>query len=99
MAANPTHRRTHLSDWIPITNGIGQGDPLSLILYVIYVSDLFNIATGRAKKERTLAFVDDTAFIAIGEDFHETHAILKDMLEREEGGYAWALAHNSVQFT
>ncbi|KAF8558626.1 hypothetical protein OG21DRAFT_1368802, partial [Imleria badia] len=29
-----------LSDWIPITNGIGQGDPLSMILYIIYNSDL-----------------------------------------------------------
>ena len=26
--------------------------------------------------ELTLAFLDDTAFIAIGKDFHETHAIL-----------------------
>jgi ribonuclease HI len=85
----------HLSDWIPITNGIGQGDPLSMILYIIYNADLVDVAKGRTKKERTLAFVDDTAFIAIGNDFHETHAILKDMLERAGGGYDWALAHNS----
>ncbi|KIK40055.1 hypothetical protein CY34DRAFT_30125, partial [Suillus luteus UH-Slu-Lm8-n1] len=61
----------HLSDWIPITNGIGQGDPLSMILYIIYNADLVDVAKGRTKKERTLAFVDDTAFIAIGNDFTE----------------------------
>ena len=38
-------RRTRLrfddfnSDWIPIANGIGQGNPLSMILFVIYNSD------------------------------------------------------------
>ena len=71
----------YLSDWIPITNGIGQGDPLSMILYVIYNSDLIDIAKDRKKTERTLAFVDDTAFLAIGHNFHETHTILEDMLE------------------
>jgi hypothetical protein len=85
----------HLSDWISIRNGIGQGDPLSMILYVIYDSDLVDIAVGRSKTERTLAFVDDTAFIAIGKSFHETHAILKNMLERTGGGYDWARDHNS----
>lgn len=96
-----TGRRTqlkfdgHLSDWIPIRNGIGQGDPLSMILYIIYDSDLVDIAIGRGKKERTLAFVDDTAFIAIGKSFHDTHATLKHMLERPGGGYDWAGAHNS----
>jgi hypothetical protein len=65
-----------------------------MILYIIYDSDLVDIATGHTEKEHTLAFVDNTAFIAIGMDFHETHTILKDMLEREGGGFTWALAHN-----
>lgn len=84
----------HTSDWIPVNNGIGQGDPLSMILYIIYDADLIDIAKGR-KGESTLAFVDDTAFIAIGNSFEETHRILKDMLERTDGGFDWSQAHNS----
>ena len=83
----------YISDWIPITNGMGQGDPLSMILFIIYNSDL--VETAENSNELTLAFVDDTAFIAIGKDFHETHAILVDMLEREGGGYQWSKEHNS----
>ena len=64
---------------VPITNGIGQGDPLSMILFIIYNSDL--VETAANTNELTLAFVDDTAFIAIGKDFNETHAILVDMLK------------------
>jgi hypothetical protein len=66
-----TGRKTQLrfdgytSDWISIDNGIGQGDPLSMILYIIYSSDLVDIAKRRqgrkALTELTLAFVDDTA--------------------------------------
>ncbi|KIK37494.1 hypothetical protein CY34DRAFT_32467, partial [Suillus luteus UH-Slu-Lm8-n1] len=61
------------SEWIPINNGIRQGDPLSMILYIIYNSDLVKVAKARkgreSLKELTLAFVDNTAFIAIAKDF------------------------------
>jgi ribonuclease HI len=100
-----TNRKTQLrfdgytSDWIPINNGIGQGDPLSMILYIIYNSDLVDIANrprGRqALRELTLAFVDDTALVAIAKDFSTTHGILKDMMERPGGGYDWSRLHNS----
>ena len=66
---------------------------LLMILFIIYNSDL--VETAENNNELTLAFVDDTAFIAIGKDFHETHAILIDMLEREGGGYQWSKDHNS----
>ena len=82
-----------LSDWFSITNGIGQGDPFSMLLFIIYNSDLVEMAEGSS--ELTLAFVDDTAFIAIGKTFEETHSILKNMLERENGGYQWSKDHNS----
>ena len=44
-----TNRRTRLkfddftSGLIEIINGIGQGDPLSMILYIIYNADLLEI--------------------------------------------------------
>ncbi|KAJ8582676.1 hypothetical protein M405DRAFT_698294, partial [Rhizopogon salebrosus TDB-379] len=86
-------------DWIPINNGIGQGDPLSMVLYIIYNSDLVDVAKKRHGKEAiqelTLAFVDDAAFIAIAKDFNATHDILKNMLERWGGGLDWSRDHNS----
>jgi hypothetical protein len=100
-----TNRQTQLrfdgytSEWFPVTNGIGQGDPLSMILYIIYSSDLVDVARPRQGreylKELTLAFVDDTAFVAIAEDFATTHRMLADMLERPGGGYEWSRDHNS----
>ena len=94
-----TGRRTKLSfdgflsDWIPITNGIGQGDPLSMILYIIYNSDLVDVP--KNKNETALAFVDDTAYLTIGADFASTHAALTDMLERPNGAFNWSTDHNS----
>ncbi|KAG2053941.1 hypothetical protein BDR06DRAFT_1008306 [Suillus hirtellus] len=86
-----------LATWL--RSPAGQGDPLSMILYIIYNSDLVDIVKKRqgcaALKELTLAFVDDTAFIAIGKNFTETHDILKDMLERPNGGFKWSRSHNS----
>ncbi|OAX31067.1 hypothetical protein K503DRAFT_659330, partial [Rhizopogon vinicolor AM-OR11-026] len=41
----------YVSEWIPIVNGIGQGDPLSMILYIIYSSDLIDIAKKRPGRE------------------------------------------------
>jgi hypothetical protein len=86
-----------LSDWIPINNGIGQGDPLSMIAYLIYNADLIDIANSR-NNETALAFVDDTAYIATGPTFADTHQMLKSMMEgtnREYGAMQWATDHNS----
>jgi hypothetical protein len=45
--------------------------------------------------ETALAFVDDTAYIAIGPTFEHAHAILKDMMERPKGALQWSRKHNS----
>jgi hypothetical protein len=50
-----------------------------MILYIIYNSDLVEVP--KNKNKNALAFVDDTAFVAIGKDFNATHATLTDMLE------------------
>jgi hypothetical protein len=83
------------SDWFPVTNGISQGDPLLMILYIIYNADLVDVAKNHSKSKSTLAFVDDTAFIAVGSSFQEMHRILSNMLNRPGGGYEWSNAHNS----
>jgi len=83
-----------ISDWIDIRNGISQGDPLSMIAYLIYNADLIDIANSN-NNELALAFVDDTAYIAICPTFEDTHRILKDMMERPNGALQWSRDHNS----
>ena len=33
-----------MSDWFKLDNSIGQGDPLSMILYVFYNTDMLDVA-------------------------------------------------------
>ena len=69
-----------------ITNGIGQGDPLSMLLYILYNTD---------QNEDSLGYVDDIAFIVIGDNYHETTAKLKNIMEKQNGGLNWSKSHNS----
>ena len=64
-----------------------------MILYIIYNSDLVEVPNG--KNKLALAFVDDTAYLAIGKDFNATHSTLTNMLERPGGGFKWFNKHNS----
>jgi ribonuclease HI len=95
------NRRTKLkfddytSEAIYILNGIGQGDPLSMLLYIIYNADLLQI-TGDENTEDSLGFVDDIALIAIGKDFEETTRRLRNMMTKEDGGLQWSKEHNSM---
>ena len=62
-----TNRKTRLrfddytSEIIHVKNGIGQGDPLSMILYTFYNADILDITT----KKDAMGYVDDINFIAI----------------------------------
>jgi len=60
------------SEWFPLRNGISQGDPLSMLLYVIYSSDLVDTAR-KENGELALAFVDNTALVVVGKLFVEMH--------------------------
>ena len=66
-----TNRKTRIkfddfiSDIIDILNGISQGDPLSMILYIIYNADILKTPDDE-NKEAALGYVDDIAMIAIG---------------------------------
>lgn len=69
-----------------------------MICYLIYNLDLVEVAKGRIgnrREEIALAFVDDTVFIAVAKTFEVTHEILKDMLNRQGGGFKWSKMHNS----
>lgn len=95
-----TNRRTKLkfddftSETINVINGIGQGDPLSMLLYIIYNASLLEI-TDNDEHEDALGYVDDIALLAIKGDFVETTARLKNMMEKHEGGLEWSEQHNS----
>lgn len=93
-------RRTELkfdgyeSAAFPVLNGIPQGDPMSLIIYLFYSADLLRVPQG--PKECAAGFVDDSALVAIGATFEETHARLQEMFERKNGAHDWATRHFSL---
>jgi ribonuclease HI len=95
-----TNRRTKLrfddytSDFIDITNGIGQGDPLSMLLYILYNADLLEIIDDELNED-AIGYVDDIALIASGTDFVDSTNRLKQMMTKEDGGLQWSKDHNS----
>jgi hypothetical protein len=84
---------SYASDAIRIDNGIGQGDPLSMVLYQFYNADLLDIPS--SKDEDAMAFVDDSFMLAIADSFKEAHAMLADMMAKEGGVAEWSITHNS----
>jgi Reverse transcriptase (RNA-dependent DNA polymerase) len=80
------------SDPLDIDNGIGQGDPLSMILYQFYNADLLGIP--KDEGEATIAYVDDMLLLASADSFHEAHKILVSMMMREGGVDQWSHDHN-----
>lgn len=93
------NRRTKLkfddftSDFFELSNGIGQGDPLSMILYLFYNADLLEIPSGQ--DEDAFAYVDDITLIAVADSFKDAHKKLKDMMKRAGGAEEWSRDHNS----
>ena len=83
----------YVSDNININNSIGQGNPLSMVLYQFYNADLLDILNGT--KEAAAAYVDDTILIATVTNFAQTHEILLDMMTRPGGAMEWSNNHNS----
>ena len=82
-----------ISELINILNGIGQGDPLSMILYIFYNTDLLKIIGN--EEEDALGYVDDITLVATGNDLEETTKRLKCMMTKEDGGLQWSREHNS----
>ncbi len=83
----------YISEPLAIDNSIGQGDPLSMVLYQFYNVDLLDIPSGKSKD--ALAYVDNTIMVATAESFTEAHEILANMMSRDGGVLDWSKTHNS----
>ena len=83
----------YLSYWFELDNGIIQGDPLSMLLYLFYDADMLDIAQGQ--QEACLGYVDDMALVAMADTFRKVYRILGKMMAKSWGGYVWLRAHNS----
>jgi len=83
----------YISEPFHITGGLDQGDPFSLLCYIIYNSGLLRLL--RTKEgERGGLFVDDNNVLVVGKDFAETHAKIVDIMTRDHGVLDWAFTHN-----
>ena len=72
---------------INICNGISQGNPLLMILYIIYNADLLEMLV-LLLEEDSIGYIDDAIAIAFSKDFHEMTQAPKCMMEREDRGLA-----------
>ena len=92
-------RRTKLkfddytSDWFDLDNRIGQGDMLSMLLYLFYNADLLDVTS--RPYELSLGYVDNVALIVTANNFTQMHRMLKNIMLRSKGGFLWAKAHHS----
>ena len=78
-----TQRKTSLvfddseSSFFPVHCGIPQGSPLSPILFLFYISDLYNIVHTPEKDVSALDFADNTNFLAFSSSLKSNHLKLK----------------------
>jgi ribonuclease HI len=82
-----------ISELIDITNGIGQGDPISMLLYILYNADLLEAL--QRLDEDAVGYVDDALVIATAKTLKGTTRALKNFMEKRNGGFDWARDHNS----
>ena len=84
----------YISQPIPIQNRIGQGDPLSMLLYIFYNADILNTPANH-DLEDAIGYINYVAIIAIGENLEETTGQLRNLMTRDKGGLEWSRIHNS----
>ena len=76
----------HTSEAILINNGIGQGDPLSMLLYQYYNADLLDIP--ETANESAIAYVNDALILASAKNFEDTHQMISQMMTKDGGVYS-----------
>jgi ribonuclease HI len=81
------------STMLAIDSGIDQGDPLSVITYLLY-NACFLECLRQEHGERGALFVDDAYVLITGVDFGDTHRKIELIMERPGGVFDWARDHN-----
>ena len=71
----------YTSELLPINNGIGQGKPSSMILYLIYSYALVNIP--QMESSNRGAYMDDTIWVACN-TFQECDTRINAMLDKQD---------------
>ncbi|TFK16959.1 hypothetical protein FA15DRAFT_605996, partial [Coprinopsis marcescibilis] len=71
----------HQTERFTIDHGLDQGNPYSVICYLIYNAGLLQIPKP-CLRELMLLFVDDAGVSVSAKTFQETHRKLKDMMTR-----------------
>ena len=69
----------HNNDEKEIETGIPQGSPVSPILFLIYISSVFNKVLETSPSVTSLSFVDDLGFIASGSSVNEIVKTLENV--------------------
>lgn len=85
----------YTSDYLDLTNGIGQGNPLSMVVYLFYNANFFDIQVTANRKGLLVGFVDDKNVIVDLGNPKQNVGALKDFMEKPGGGFEWADKHNS----
>ena len=80
---------------ITVTNGIGQGDLLSMILYILYNANILEIPNN-PQKEDEIGYIDNIALLVIVVNLIKATKIIKNMMTRDKGSQDWSLTHNST---
>lgn len=73
------------SEYMELMNGIGQGDPLSMIVYLFYNADFFDIQLPNPRKGISVGFVDDKNVIVDGGTAEKNVELLKEFMEKPGG--------------
>lgn len=77
-----------------VENGVDQGCPLSVIIFIFYNADLLDIADAN-EGTLSLGFIDDVSLIARGRSFAEANEKLRNMMEKEGGALDWSRDQNA----
>lgn len=76
-----------------ITTGVPQGSPVSPILFIIYLSGVFNSIEARIPEITALSFADDIALLAPGKTIEE---IQRSLAIAGEEAISWGMANNVI---
>jgi hypothetical protein len=82
-----------ISELINITNGIGQGNPISMLLYILYNMDLLEAL--RCLDKDAVGYMDNALVIATAKTLKGMTRMLKTFMEKRGRGFDWAHDHNS----